>query len=64
MDPIKNPRRAAEQREREQVARATALANARLSGEDIRKRLGLGPVTFEQFVARHGITAQPPKSKG
>lgn len=55
MDPVKHPRRAAEQRERDQAERARALSRARLGMEEIRKRLGLGPVAFEQFIARHGI---------
>ncbi|WP_337058186.1 hypothetical protein [Pseudomonas sp. USHLN015] len=54
-DPIKHPRRAAEQQERQQAERAQALFNARLAPEEIRRRLRLGPVAFEQFVARNGI---------
>ena len=58
MDPIKHPRRAAEQQERKQAERAQALFNARLPPEEIRRRLRLGPVAFEQFVARNGIRAK------
>lgn len=55
MDPIKHPRRAAEEHERQQAERAQALFNARLAPEEIRRRLRLGPVAFEQFVARNAI---------
>ncbi|WP_431484165.1 hypothetical protein [Pseudomonas solani] len=57
MDPIKHPRRAAEERERQQVERAQALFNARLTPKEIRRRLHMGPVTFDQFVARNAIRA-------
>lgn len=58
MDPIMHPRRAAEQRERLQAERAQALFNARLAPVEIRRRLNIGPVAFEQFVARNGLRAQ------
>lgn len=58
VDPIKHPRRAAEQHERQQAERAQALFNARLAPEQIRRRLRMGPVTFEQFVARNGLRAK------
>lgn len=48
-------RRELEKRDRILAERAKALANARLPGDRIRKKLGLGPVAFEQFIARHGI---------
>lgn len=58
VDPIKHPRRAAEQHERQQAERAQALFNARLAPDQIRRRLRMGPVTFEQFVARNGLRAK------
>lgn len=57
LDPIRHPRRAAEQQERQQAERAQALFNARLAPEEIRRRLRMGPVAFEQFVARNAIRA-------
>ena len=58
MDPIKHPRRAAEEHERQQAERAQALFNARLAPEEIRRRMRMGPVTFDQFVARNRIRLQ------
>lgn len=48
-------RRELKKRDDELAKRAQALANARMPGDRIRKKLGLGPVTFEQLIARHGI---------
>lgn len=56
-------RRELQERDQEMAKRAKALASAGLSGERLRRKLGLGPVSFEQFVARHGIVAQPLKPK-
>lgn len=58
MDPIRHPRRAAEEHERQQAERARALFNARLAPEEIRRRLRMGPVAFDQFVARNGLRAR------
>lgn len=55
-------RRELEQRDQDLAKRARALANARLPNEEIRKKLGLGPVAFEQFIARHSISL-PQRSK-
>lgn len=55
-------RRELEQRDQELAQRARALASARLPNEEIRKKLKLGPVAFEQFIARHGISL-PQRSK-
>lgn len=48
-------RRELQQRDQELAKRARALVDTGLSGERIRKKLGFGPITFEQFLARHGI---------
>ncbi|MWV17524.1 hypothetical protein F3I16_15895 [Pseudomonas sp. L-22-4S-12] len=57
-------RRELQERDQELAKRAKALANSGISGERLRRKLGLGPVGFEQFVARHGIAPRPLKSKG
>lgn len=56
-------RRELELRDQELAKRAQALANARIPGDRIRKKLGLGPVAFEQFIARHGIRLPAQRSK-
>lgn len=48
-------RRELKQRDEELAKRAQALANARMPVDHIRKKLGFGPVAFEQFIARYGI---------
>src|SRR5690606_36476098 len=48
-------RRELERHDRALAARARILVSAGLPGDRIRKKLGLGPVAFEQFIARHGI---------
>ena len=48
-------RRQLEQQDKELAKRARALAAAGLSADHIRKKIKLGQVTFEQFIARHGI---------
>lgn len=56
-------RRELKKRDDEMAKRAQALANARMPGDRIRKKLGLGPVTFEQLIARHGIRLPAQRSK-
>lgn len=51
----RNSRRELERKDKDLAVRASALAAAGLSAERIRKKIALGPVAFEQFMARHGI---------
>ncbi|MHB0820091.1 hypothetical protein ACYCFK_17675 [Stutzerimonas stutzeri] len=48
-------RRQVEKAEQRLVDRIRAFAALGVTGEQIRRRVNLGPVTFEQLVARHGI---------
>lgn len=56
-------RRELERRDQELAKRAKALAAAGLAGDRIRKKLGFGPITFEQFIARHSIRLPRLRSK-
>lgn len=51
----RNSRRELDRKDKDLAQRAAALAATGLGAVHIRKKLGLGPVAFEQFMARHGI---------
>ena len=51
----RNSRRELDRKDKDLAQRAAALAATGLGSQHIRKKLGLGPVAFEQFMARHGI---------
>ena len=51
----RNSRRELDRKDKDLAQRAAALTATGLGAVHIRKRLGLGPVAFEQFMARHGI---------
>lgn len=51
----KSSRRSLRKRDEEMVRLAWSLVEARQSAEHVRQRLGLGRLSFEQFVARHAI---------
>lgn len=51
----RNSRRELDRKDKDLAQRAAALVATGLGSAHIRKKLGLGPVAFEQFMARHGI---------
>lgn len=58
---VSHSRREHERREQGLAERARILAKAGKPTDEIRKAMGMGPVAFEQFVARHAIPLRKQK---
>lgn len=62
IDPIKHPRRAAAQRDRQLAERIRALAPF-LSLSTLADRIGIGRIEAETLCARHAIPFKHPEKK-